>query len=401
VSTPNETIRQAIDEAVAPLIDDHKTYLAPTGDGSVAVSRAELHYVFDQYHTQLLDFSADMAPVGHSHPFVHDAIKEHMSYYMRTAPVGDHVVRWPVEYARALVDTFTEEDVEPVHQVLFTEGEREALVVAVNLAREKSGRARIALVDTDQHNWYSGINHVDMRLLPLDEFWLKDFRWEDLGALVMSLVTADGKILEPRWVQTVVDEAKRRGVPVIIDESRTGFGRLGTMWGQQAVKVDADITVLGGPVGGGLALGAVVATAENFLASYKGFDIVDVSPQAGSPVACAAGAGVLRAVNPGVLEHVKEASGVFDDALQELVDQFPEYVVASHGVGLLRTVEFQTDIMAREFEISARLHGLLVAAPVGSSLTLTPTLICSEQELKRGVDLMADLLLEWYERDAA
>jgi len=392
MSTPDETIRKAIDEVVGPLIADHRTYLADVNSPLLAVSRTELHYVFDQYHNQLLDFSADMMPVGHRHPFVHDAIKEHMEYYMRTAPVGDHVLRWPVEYARALVETFTEEDVEPKHKVLFTEGEREALVTAVNIAREKSGRTRIALVDTDQHNWYSGINHVDMRLLPLDEFWLKDFRWEDLGALVMALVTVDGSVLEPRWVQSVVDQAKRHGVPVIIDESRTGFGRLGTMWGQQAVNVDADITVLGGPVGGG----AVVTTSENFQAS---FNIVDVSPQAGSPVACAAGAGVLRAVNPGVLEHVKEAAGVFEDALQELVGQFPEYVVATHGSGLLRTVEFQTDVLAREFEIGVRQHGLLVATPIGSSLILTPTLICSEQELKRGVDLMADTLLDWNERD--
>lgn len=397
--SPDDTIKKAIDEVVAPLIADHHRYLADVDARRLAVSRTELHYVFDQYHNQLLDFSADMMPVGHRHPFVHDAIKEHMEYYMRTAPVGDHVLRWPVEYARALVETFTEEDVEPVHQVLFTEGEREALIVAVNIAREKSGRARIALVDTGHHNWYSGINHVNMRLLPLAEFWLKDFRWEDLGALVMSLVTTDGNVLEPRWVQAVVDEAKRRGVPVIIDESRTGFGRLGTMWGQQAANVDADITVLGGPVGGGLALGAVITTGENFQASYQGFNIVDVSPQAGSPVACAAGAGVLRAVNPGVLEHVKEAGGVFEDALQELVNQFPEYVVATHGSGLFRTVEFQSDLLAREFEIDVRGHGLLVAAPVGSSLTLTPTLICSESELKRGVDMMADALLDWHERD--
>lgn len=393
MSTPNETVRQAIDEAVAPLAADHQAYLAPA-DTSLMVARAELHYVFDQYHRQLLDFTADMMPVGHAHPFVHDAIREHMGYYMRTAAVGEHVVRWPVEYARDIVATFTEEDVEPRHQVLFTEGEREAVITAVNLARAVSGRAKIALVDTGVHDWYSEVNHVDMRLLPTDAFGLTDFRWEDVGALLISLVHADGHVLNFRWVQAVVDHAKRAGVSVIVDESRTGFGRLGTMWGQATAGVDADFTVLGGPVGGGLALGAVVADG----AVFTGTDY-DVSPQAGSPVACCAGAGVLRAINPGVLEHVKEAGGVFEDALRELIAQFPEYVADSGGVGLLRTVEFQTAELARDFEISARCHGLLVATPVRSSLTLTPTLICSESELKRGVDLMAETLLEWSERD--
>lgn len=393
--SPDDTIRKAIDEVVAPLIADHQRYLADVDARRLAVSRTELHYVFDQYHNQLLDFSADMMPVGHRHPFVHDAIKEHMEYYMRTAPVGDHVLRWPVEYARALVETFTEEDVEPVHKVLFTEGEREAVFTAVRLARDLGTKAKIAIVDNAAHDWLTLHNLIDHQLLLTDGFIsMEEFRWEAVTAILISLVGYDGTLLDPRWVQNVVDRAKQAGVTVIIDESRTGFGRLGSMWGQQVYNVDADITILGGPVGGGLALGAVIAPVS----VWSGAEL-DISPQAGSPVACAAGAGVLRAVNPGVLEHVKEAGGVFEDALQELVGQFPEYVVAAHGSGLLRTIEFQTDVLASEFEISARKHGLLVAAPVGSSLVLTPTLICSEQELKRGVDLMADALLDWHERD--
>lgn len=338
-----------------------------------------------------------MMPVGHRHPDVNQAVKEHMDHYVRTAPLGAHVLRWPVEYAKALSETFPSHGGHP-QRVLFTEGEHEAVLAALNIAREVSGRSKLALVDTGVHSWVSTVNHVDHALLPIDEFFLDDFRWESCAALLMSLVCEDGRVLEGRWVQGVADKAKATGVPLIIDESRTGFGRTGTMWGHQNVNVDPDITVLGGPAGGGLALGAVVTSTANFAQSRVCYDI---SPQAGSPVACSAGAATLAGVNPGVLEHVKEAAGTFDDALQELVNQFPEYVVASYGVGLIRTVEFQSNALARDFEVASRSHGLLVAAPVDSSLILTPTLIASENELKRGVDLMAEVLLDWYERDAA
>lgn len=391
----DDKLKAAIDEAIAPLVADHRKYLVDVNAPLLPVSRADLHYVFDQYGTQLLDFSADMAPVGHRHPFVHDAIREHLDYYLRTARVGEHVLRWPVEYARDLVATFTEEDDEPDHKVLYTEGEREAVLTAIEAARSVTNRDFFAVVDTDIHDWVYLASKADAYLLPFEDFFLDEFVWDDKAALLLSLVTRDGRVLEPKWVQEVADRCAEHGVMLIVDESRTGFGRLGTMWGQHHADVDADLTVLGGPVGGGLALGAVVGRPAKF-----GALVPDVSPQAGSPVACAAGAGVLRAVNPGVVEHAKEAGGTMDDALNELVNQFPEYVVATYGTGLLRVIEFQSDPLAREFEIDVRRHGLLVSEPVGSSLVLTPPLIASEMEIKRGVDLMADTLLEWYERDA-
>lgn len=396
MSDPTETLKKAIDEAIEPLVTDHRVYLANGDEAAMPVTRADLHYIFDQYHGQMLDFSADMMPIGHSHPFVHNAVREHMDYYMRTAPIGEHVVRWPVEYAHDLVATLTPEESDPVHQVLFTEGEREAVLVAIDMARQLSDGWQIATVDTDVHNWVSSYSHDTMSVLPVDEFWLRDFKWEDKCCILMSLVCNDGRVLEPKWVQEVANTALAHQVPVIIDESRTGFGRFGgNMWGHQRHNVDPDILVLGGPVGGGMALGAVVTAAVQF-------DRVswDLSPQAGSPVACAAGAATLKAVNPGVLSHVMESSVAFDAALHTLVDQFPEYVVATYGLGLHRVVEFQSIVEAQRFSIQCRSHGLLVAPPVGSSLVLTPPLIASEMELKRGVDLMADTLLDWYEKDS-
>ena len=395
MSNPDTLLKSAIDEAIEPLVADYHTYLANAEEAALPIARADLHYLYDQYGTQMLDFSASMAPVGHKHPYVHDAIKEHMGYYMRTAAVGEHILRWPVEYARALVDTFTPEESTPVHQVLFTEGEREAVLVAIDMARQLSDGYQIAAVDTDVHNWVTSYSHDTMKLLPVDEFWLNDFRWENTCCLLVSLVTADGRVLEPRWIQEVSNMALSHQVPVIIDESLSGFGRLGgNMWGQDRLNVSADITVLGGPVGGGLALGAVITAAEQF--KRVG---IDVSPQAGSPVACCAGAGTLRAINPGVLTHVLDTGRSFGDHLTQLVEQFPEFVVTTHGTGYWQTLEFQDARLAHRFETDVRTNGLLVAHPVGSSVILTPTLITSSMEIKRGMDLIADTLLTWQEID--
>lgn len=391
--SPEASIKKAIDETLAPLIADHRTFLADTNEPFLPVSKADLHYLFDQYGNQLLDFSASLAPVGHNHPFIINAVREHLDFYVRTADVGRHILRWPVEFAAELAKTFVDEDAEVFPQVQFTEGEREAVMLALAMCRPGPD---YALLDTGQHDWLSTTRSDSIPLIPLDEHPEKFRYWHHLDALVVSPVCVDGRVLDADWLRVLFAIAHSHEVRVIFDESRTGYGRLGTMWGQQSFGLNPDLTVLGGPTGGGFALGAVVASEEVWSASGPQWS---VSPQAGNPVACAAGAGLLRAINVGVLEHVKEAGDTFDHALQELTNQFTEYLVTTHGKGLWRTLGFHTASLANSFVFDARRHGLHLAPAVGDSVVVTPTLIASEMELTRGVDLMADTLLDWQTAD--
>jgi len=390
----DEKLKAAIDEALAPLIADHRRYVAFSDPDGIPVARTDLHYVYDQYNTERIDLTGTMIPVGHNHPFVTEAIKEHLRYYLRTGVVGEQVLRWPVEYAANLVKTFLDdpEDDEPRHQVLYTEGERDALLTAIQLAHQLRDGG-IAAVDTRRYDWASAVMHGTITLLPPGEFWLHDFRWEDKSCLVLSLAGEDGTLLDKRWVQEVADHAARNGLILVVDETLTGFGRLGTMWGHQAYSITPDLVVVGGPFGGSLPLGAVIAEAETF----SKLD-VDHSPQAGSPVACAAGAGVLRAINPGVLEHVKDAGADFGEALRQLAGQFPEFLSAARGRGLWWVLEFHNPALTARFVAEARQHGLLMRQPEGTAVVvLTPPLIMSDIELRRCVDLMSETLLDWVE----
>lgn len=392
--SPEEALRKVIDDGLAPVISDHYEYLANAAGPTLPVARAELHYVSGHYHSPLLDFAADMMPVGHRNAAVVEAIKFHLEYYVRTGPVGRHVVRWPIEYAKKIAQSFVlDEEHQSAPQVLFTEGEREAVTVAIDAARAFSQRCKVVLVDTGRHDWYRSSYSDDTRTLSLDE---ADHDWIDTGALLMSPTTTDGRVLSAGWLRTIAAQAKAHGVPVIFDESVTGFGRTGTMWSQHNVGVMSDLTVLGGPVGGGMALGAVVGPPEYFHPAR-----FDVSPQAGSSLACTAGAATMNLIIPGVLEHIRSAGAATGVALADLVEQFPAYLTSQRGVGLFRTVEFQNAEMAKKFEVDARRHGLLTAPPVESSVVLTPTLIASEVEVLRGVDLIAAVLLEWQERDTS
>jgi adenosylmethionine---8-amino-7-oxononanoate aminotransferase len=55
----------------------------------------------------------------------------------------------------------------------------------------------------------------------------------------------------------------KAGVPLIVDERFSGFGRLGVMFGTQAAEIDPDIVILGEMLTGGtLPLGAVLAGSQ-------------------------------------------------------------------------------------------------------------------------------------------
>ena len=120
--------------------------------------------------------------------------------------------------------------------------------------------------------------------------------------------------------------ARTAGVPVIVDESVTGFGRTGVMWSQEHTGMVADVTVVGGPVGGGLPLGAVVARSGALPAG------LDTSPHAGHPWACAAGFVVAETINPAMFTHADDCGRELASALGALCGQFPDRLAGHHGV---------------------------------------------------------------------
>ena len=158
------------------------------------------------------------------------------------------------------------------------------------------------------------------------------------------------------------------------------------MWSRWAEYADA--VILGGPVGAGLPLGAIVAR-RSFFTDRPG--TVSPGPHAGSPVSCVAGSGQWAAITPDLLDNVVSSGEAMSSALDELVNQFPDLVSGHHGRGLYRALRFQNPIP--DFHLHARRHGLLVAPTDTDTVILAPPLVISSLEARRGVDMLADTLL--------
>lgn len=360
-------LKELLDRSAAPRQTDQEVYLAYASEDKFSLESADLLYVYDHHRAQYLDFTSGgggILPLGHRSTAVRAALGEQLNHYGAVGPPGRYVLRWPVEYAKALSESLPNTTSVPM-KVFYTPDEDSALSVANRMAQQVTDRVYLATsVDTES--------------------------WLEHAAFICRFVS-NGRPLPPADVATAVEHAHRDGALVIADETRTGYGRTGRLWGQERWNVNADITVLGGAGGGGFPFGAVVAPESYFEIAAKN---IRPNLMAGNPVICAAGMQVLGQIDSPLLLHVEESAVEFNAALRGLVSQFAP-LQGTSGVGLMHCLYFETHVEAQAFHLRCRKAGLLVAPPSGKVVGLTPALVISELEIRRGVDMMAEVLMDW------
>jgi acetylornithine/N-succinyldiaminopimelate aminotransferase len=184
------------------------------------------------------------------------------------------------------------------------------------------------------------------------------------------------------FLRDLRDLTRRRQLLLIVDEIQTGVGRTGTLWAYQHAGIEPDIMTLGKMLGGGVPLGALVATD-----AVSCFDHGDQGGTFnGNPLMTAVGCAVLDAVlTPGVLEAVAARGTHAHDRLSELSRRYG--LNGARGRGLLLALDLGQDAASAVTEL-AREAGLLVDAPRAHLLRFMPALNVSEDEVNAMVAIL-------------
>jgi 4-aminobutyrate---pyruvate transaminase len=208
------------------------------------------------------------------------------------------------------------------------------------------------------------------------------------GIFLEPVMGAAGVVVPPEGYYAALQAVTERyGVRLVADEVICGFGRVGTMWGCDALGIEPSATSCAkGLAGGYMPAGAVLVDAEIAQAllgqSSRLGTFAHGFTTGGHPVAAAV---ALR-----TLELLEERDIVANAArcgalMQQRLREAAELPVVSdvRSIGLLAGVELggpaARDLVQKAVGIAAA-HGLLVRG-AGTTLCLCPPLVISEDEV--------------------
>jgi acetylornithine aminotransferase len=160
---------------------------------------------------------------------------------------------------------------------------------------------------------------------------------------------------------------------LVIDAVQTGMGRTGTWFGYESEGITPDVITLAKGIGGGLPLGAMIATgkyAHLFTAGSHGTTF------GGNPVACAAANATIEFLKS---QEILKENRVKGEHLKAEISQIPG-VQLVRGEGLLIGIVLSTSI-AKSIAAQLLADGFLVNAANESVIRLAPPLVITNSQL--------------------
>lgn len=293
------------------LAESFREHLAQTSDHplGLTIDRAEGPFLYLDDGRRLIDLISGIAvsSIGHRHPRVVEAIRRQVDRHLHVMVYGELVLEAQARLAERLAGLLP-----PALQVTyFTNSGTEAVEGALKLAKKYTGRHGLIAFERSYHGDTQGSLSVTGRdvyrkpfepLLPGVTF----LPFDDLGALeaidgrtaavIVEPIQGEGGIRVPsgEWLQALRSRTAGAGALLIFDEVQTGMGRTGSLFAFEQAGVIPDILCLAKAFGGGMPLGAFVASEEVMRTLRVDPPLNHVTTFGGHPVSCAAALAALE-----------------------------------------------------------------------------------------------------------
>jgi 2,2-dialkylglycine decarboxylase (pyruvate) len=219
------------------------------------------------------------------------------------------------------------------------------------------------------------------------------------------VLSAGGIIVPPPgYIKELQKMCRDRGMLLIMDESQTGLGKTGRMWGHQHEGVVPDIMTVSKHFGAGLPVSAVCTSAEIAeRAVANGY--VATRSHACDPITCAAGVASIDIVQEeGLVERAAQIDLRMRRLLEDMAKEI-ELIGDIRGRGVLYGVELvldretrePADAIARTVVQKCQEAGLLLQARGSDGRTniirLVPPMVSTDAEVDEGLSILRDALL--------
>jgi predicted acetylornithine/succinylornithine family transaminase len=218
----------------------------------------------------------------------------------------------------------------------------------------------------------------------------KAFTDEVAGVMVEPIQGEGGiNVATPEYLQAIRQLCDRHGAVMILDEVQTGIGRTGKWFGYQHYDVEPDIITMAKALGGGVAIGAMMAKAEVAACLVPG---KHASTFGGNSLACAAGIAVIEAIEEDhLLEHAAKLGTYTQQKLLGLKAKHP-IIDSVRGIGLMIGVQ----LTAPGAKIVQRCldKGLRINCTHDTVLRFMPPMIATQQQIDQAIAILDGVMSE-------
>ncbi len=373
----------------------------------ISIVRGQGCKVYDAEGREYLDFVGGVAvnALGHGHPDLVTAIEKQARHLIHASNL--YYSEPQVQLAQQLVELSFGQ------KVFFCNSGAEANEAAMKLARKYStetfGPERFEIIT--MHNSFHGRTlatltatgqakiHQGFAPLPAgfsyatlnDIQSVKSQITDRTAAVLVEPIQGEGGVVvaDQTFMQELRTLCSERQILLIFDEIQTGIGRTGTMFAYEQYGIQPDVMTLAKGLGGGVPIGACIATdnvAQAFGPGSHG------STFGGNPLACAASLAVLRVVlDSQLLAKISAVGSYLKKGLQELQARIP-LIKDVRGVGLLQGIELS--IEGKSVVQDCLTRRVLINCTMDRVLRFIPPLIVTQKEIDRVLQVLSDVLIK-------
>jgi len=367
------------------------------------IIRGEGCYLFDADGNRILDMFPGWAVsgLGHCHPRVVEAVRKQ---------VGELI---------HIDNTFYSEPQGRLAQLLsergfggkcfFCNSGAEANEAALKLARlhtqpEKykfitaegsfHGRTFATVTATAQPKYHEGFLPLlpGFVYVPFNDIKALEAAFTDeVAAVMVEPIQGEGgiNVATPEYLQALRRLCDEHKAVMILDEVQTGIGRTGKWFAFQHFDVEPDIITMAKALGGGVAIGAMMARPDVAACLVPG---KHASTFGGNALACAAGIAVIETIEEDhLLDHATRIGTYARQKLLGLKHKHP-IIDSVRGIGLMIGVQLTVPgakIVQRCLE-----KGLRINCTHDTVIRFMPPMIATQDQIDQAIQILDGVLSE-------